>query len=403
MNCPICAGASVEMTHLKCADFDGSPLYQDIRLRTCNECHHVFNELTTEEKLGIGEYYEKESSLINMSGTTFHGDLPGSDNTLSIQRYEQVYKFLSNHISREMRILDVGCGMGGFVRFLHSNGYTNTEGVDFLESYIRFAQNEGPGTFHTASAYSLPFEDSTYDLIILDHVLEHVLNPVQVMSELKRVSRRGGLVYIGVPAASQYGDYPFFDFFWLCLREHIHHFDAAAISFLTASFNLAPVDQAIIYSQMMSGAMILPNSLSLFRNQLEKVQRDSISASQNLISKMEDYIETEAMYLEKHKRVISSLVDKKVPTYVWGIGKELFCLYANTELKYCTNLTLIDKNQVKQTSMKLDGQSILGNSILESASKDSVLIVAAVAHEDSIIKEAGQIGYKGNIITLGRT
>jgi hypothetical protein len=215
------------------------------------------------------------------------------------------------------------------------------------------------------------------------------------MSELKRVSRRGGLVYIGVPAASQYGDYPFFDFFWLCLREHIHHFDAAAISFLTASFNLAPVDQAIIYSQMMSGAMILPNSLSLFRNQLEKVQRDSISASQNLISKMEDYIETEAMYLEKHKRVISSLVDKKVPTYVWGIGKELFCLYANTELKYCTNLTLIDKNQVKQTSMKLDGQSILGNSILESASKDSVLIVAAVAHEDSIIKEAGQIGYKG--------
>src|SRR6266478_647957 len=50
-----------------------------------------------------------------------------------------------------------------------------------------------------ASAEHLPFPDEVFDLVLSQEVLEHVRDPFQAMSEMKRVLRKGGILYCQVP------------------------------------------------------------------------------------------------------------------------------------------------------------------------------------------------------------
>lgn len=43
------------------------------------------------------------------------------------------------------------------------------------------------------------FEDAAFDFVILNHVIEHVANPIKVIAELFRVTRNGGFVVISAP------------------------------------------------------------------------------------------------------------------------------------------------------------------------------------------------------------
>ena len=45
----------------------------------------------------------------------------------------------------------------------------------------------------------LPFEDESYDIVICNHVLEHIIEDSKAMSELYRVMRKGGWGILQVP------------------------------------------------------------------------------------------------------------------------------------------------------------------------------------------------------------
>lgn len=50
-----------------------------------------------------------------------------------------------------------------------------------------------------ADAHSIPFEDNTFDAVIIQAVLEHVLEPAKVVAEIHRVLKQTGLVYSETP------------------------------------------------------------------------------------------------------------------------------------------------------------------------------------------------------------
>jgi SAM-dependent methyltransferase len=57
-----------------------------------------------------------------------------------------------------------------------------------------------PGDIHVWSPlHDIPVADGHFDAVICNAVLEHVLNPEEVMAEFSRVTRRGGSLYLGVP------------------------------------------------------------------------------------------------------------------------------------------------------------------------------------------------------------
>jgi len=103
--------------------------------------------------------------------------------------------------------LDVGCA-DGFItsRIADATGATQVVGIDFKEDSIVYARNRycerEDLSFKVACAQNVPFGDSTFDAVTAIEVLEHVVDPVSVLSEVLRVLKRGGKLYIIVPTES---------------------------------------------------------------------------------------------------------------------------------------------------------------------------------------------------------
>lgn len=92
-------------------------------------------------------------------------------------------------------------------RVLVVGGGTVGEGADLLyETFPRVVGTDIYASEHTsviADGHKLPFIDGSFDAVWIQAVLEHVLDPAQVVAEIWRVLRPGGLVFADTPFMQQ--------------------------------------------------------------------------------------------------------------------------------------------------------------------------------------------------------
>jgi ubiquinone/menaquinone biosynthesis C-methylase UbiE len=98
------------------------------------------------------------------------------------------------HLSREglalESVLDVGTGTGVFAEAFARESLRAT-GVDADRELLVHARHFVPDArFLEAVAENLPFEDRTFDLVFLGHVLHETDDPVRALAEARRVARR---------------------------------------------------------------------------------------------------------------------------------------------------------------------------------------------------------------------
>ena len=95
---------------------------------------------------------------------------------------------------RDARIVDIFCGRGNGLKALEKLGFTNLEGVDISPDLL--ARYKGIARMFEADCRSLPFEDESRDLIIVQGGLHHLPKIPedlrQTLSEVRRVLRVGG-------------------------------------------------------------------------------------------------------------------------------------------------------------------------------------------------------------------
>jgi SAM-dependent methyltransferase len=105
-------------------------------------------------------------------------------------------------------VLDVGCGVGHWGMLLASvmREDVRVTGVDREESWVEKATErakarglEGRFTYLRAEAQRLPFPDDTFDLVTCQTVLIHLPDPAAGITEMKRVTKPGGLVIVAEP------------------------------------------------------------------------------------------------------------------------------------------------------------------------------------------------------------
>jgi 2-polyprenyl-3-methyl-5-hydroxy-6-metoxy-1,4-benzoquinol methylase len=95
------------------------------------------------------------------------------------------------------RILDVGCGVGAFVRRLSEFSPT-VYGVDIDEERVREGASQVPNLALSVGEY-LPFAEDTFDVVLLHEVLEHVTDDLATMREVRRVLAPGGRAIVFCP------------------------------------------------------------------------------------------------------------------------------------------------------------------------------------------------------------
>ncbi len=103
---------------------------------------------------------------------------------------------------RGRRVLDVGCGWGGYTRLFAGAG-ADVVAVDIERSESVEGQGGlmpgGPWKLVIGNALSLPFPAEQFDFIFCASLIEHVPQPGCLLAELYRVLRPGGQCYLGFP------------------------------------------------------------------------------------------------------------------------------------------------------------------------------------------------------------
>ncbi|HLG12797.1 MAG TPA: class I SAM-dependent methyltransferase [Dehalococcoidia bacterium] len=100
------------------------------------------------------------------------------------------------------RVLDAGCGDGSVLRDLLRYGANqrDLDGIDLLPERVERAKALLPwAKIETGDAQTLPYEDETFDLVLGFTLLSSVMDPAArkaVAGEMRRVTRRGGLVLV---------------------------------------------------------------------------------------------------------------------------------------------------------------------------------------------------------------
>lgn len=114
-----------------------------------------------------------------------------SPSTLSLERHRLLWLYLKNEtdfFSGDLKVLHFAPEQAFYNRFKKQKNlnYTTTD----LESPLADVK---------ADICNLPFENDAYDIILCNHVLEHIPDDTKAMKELYRVLKPGGMAILQIP------------------------------------------------------------------------------------------------------------------------------------------------------------------------------------------------------------
>jgi SAM-dependent methyltransferase len=96
------------------------------------------------------------------------------------------------------KLLELGCLTGHFLALARTAGYEGI-GIEPDPWAAEYARREFALSVHEARAPDLHFDDRTFDVIAMFHVMEHLTRPMETLLELRRILKDMGLLAIEIP------------------------------------------------------------------------------------------------------------------------------------------------------------------------------------------------------------
>ena len=201
-------------------DFDQS--VEPFEIIQCTECDLALTHPAPDAD-SLNNYYSE--SYYGSSTKKFSGLIEFLTILGSKTRAKKILKAIpGNRSDREkLKVLDIGCGRANLLSQLNKLG-CDCSGTE-LEKHP--SDDASPDIkIHRGSIEDGKFSDSSFDAVIIWHVLEHLYQPSQVLDEMARVTCNGGLAAIAVPNFSSLQSKWFkSDWFHLDLPRHLYHFN----------------------------------------------------------------------------------------------------------------------------------------------------------------------------------
>jgi 2-polyprenyl-3-methyl-5-hydroxy-6-metoxy-1,4-benzoquinol methylase len=160
----------------------------------CSECDLI---QTVEHYAEVSpDYVDLENSALDENHLWCQG-------THKLPAFTQWLAYASRIKSQQSpKLLDVGCGTGGFLKFASANGFS-AYGFDASRAQAEHAQAVFSNVRHASSLQAyldlLRRPDLKFDCITLWDVFEHIRNPVPFLQQLAEALEPGGHLFISVP------------------------------------------------------------------------------------------------------------------------------------------------------------------------------------------------------------
>ncbi|MFZ2072733.1 MAG: class I SAM-dependent methyltransferase [Minisyncoccia bacterium] len=135
--------------------------------------------------------------------------IPASFIPSKYQRFILMKEIIANEIKRRdytkpIKILDVGCGNGYFLKYLndelgqnHTFIFHGTDIFKFKKIFkFKFVKSNIDGNF--------PYDSNTFDFIVAGEIIEHLVNTDGFIKEIRRTLKKNGHTIISTPNLSSY-------------------------------------------------------------------------------------------------------------------------------------------------------------------------------------------------------
>ena len=140
---------------------------------------------------------EQQYKSLTIKEFTKAAEIYESENAGIYEMCREDYPYISNELEKESYtdLLDCGCGTGPMISLLYEKDPTkNYTGIDITPKMIEVAKAKGlKGVkWIVGDCEDLPFEDSSFDVIICSNSFHHYPNPQRFFDSAKRVLKPGG-------------------------------------------------------------------------------------------------------------------------------------------------------------------------------------------------------------------
>lgn len=127
------------------------------------------------------------------------------------------------------KVLDIGCGRGFLLRAFQQAGWDVT-GTEMSKSAAAYACEKLGLRVRVGELAELNFPENSFDAVIMWHVLEHFPRPYEVLRQVHRVLRPGGVFLVAVPNFGSLEARIARDkWFHLDVPRHLTHFNGHAL------------------------------------------------------------------------------------------------------------------------------------------------------------------------------
>lgn len=237
--CPWCDSEKTQM-HLWVKDLFLTN--EAFEIHECLKCGLLFTEPRPKPE-EIGKYYHSEEYYSHQENNS--GLIPRIYERVKSINLKKKYRLATQGLTKG-NMLEIGCGVGDFLKTMEDNGWTCT-GIEPSENAKEIARKKVKAEiFNPQDINQLPSEG--FDLITMWHVLEHVDNLKEEIQQLQRLLKKDGRLVLALPNYKS-ADAQYYKEYWAAydVPRHLNHFCRESINniFKTSELKLKKTDKLV--------------------------------------------------------------------------------------------------------------------------------------------------------------
>ncbi len=189
INCNLCKSNETTLLFVK----DG---YRHVR---CNTCGLIYvNPRLKNIKETLDSFYETSVDSDNLIKSLLNRDFSVKKQKIFYEELKKMERYRKLNT-----ILDIGCSFGGFLNAAKNRRW-DAKGVEAVYKVGKYGKELYDLDIFFGTLEESQFTPSSFDVIRLNNIIEHVHRPFEFLADVNKLLRNGGLLSISTPNYDSY-------------------------------------------------------------------------------------------------------------------------------------------------------------------------------------------------------
>lgn len=169
------------------------------RIVQCRCCGLMYASPRQRTDAAVYQEYEPEGLLLGVEADPDHAYRWKYDKErLQVRDYDRLRMELEDLHPKRGRLLEVGCSLGQLLLAFSEQGWDVT-GLDPWREAALYVRKTLGVECHATTLDAVPFQEGSFDVVVMLHVIEHVSNPRVTLEQLFRLLKPGGHLVLETP------------------------------------------------------------------------------------------------------------------------------------------------------------------------------------------------------------